>query len=68
LHLKKALHLTIVLFLVTPVANAQITKGKTLLGGTVAYNQTTAEYAAGNYATGKQHYLTINPSAGKIIK
>lgn len=66
--MKKALHLAIAALFFTAASNAQITKGKTLLGGTVAYYQTTAEYAVGNYATGKQHYLTISPSAGKVIR
>lgn len=49
-------------------SQAQVEKGRTLLGGTIAYNQST-NYSDGNYLSpGKQRSVIISPSFGKAIK
>lgn len=66
--MKKALLLVVVL-LVTLVSNAQITKGKTLLGGTIAYSKGKAEYVNFNSDPPTvQRYVTISPSVGWVVK
>lgn len=53
---------------ITGFAQAQIPIGRILLGGTIAYYQSKDKYASTNPHPTKQTYVTINPSAGKVIK
>jgi hypothetical protein len=66
--MRKALLLTTVLFFITVIGNAQIVKGRTLLGGTVVYNQSSSYVSNNILFPGKQHYLTINPAFGIAVK
>lgn len=66
--MKKVVLLAAVLVFVTTITQAQITKGRTLLGGTVAYNQSTGYNADNTSYPGKQHNLFVNPSVGNAIK
>jgi hypothetical protein len=66
--MRKALRLATVLVFITSIAGAQITKGKTLLGGTVVYNRATASYSDNSFYPAKQDYLTVNPAVGITIK
>lgn len=67
--MKKVLYTTIICFAVGSVTQAQITKGKMLVGGTIVYSQGKAENSNNiNYIPTKQHYVSINPAVGKVIK
>lgn len=68
--MKKALLGTTVLMLFAFVAEAQISKGKILLGGTLGYStgSSEADYPLPSPPYDKQHFVTISPSVGKVIK
>lgn len=66
--MKKALHLAVALFFITATAQAQVTKGKILVGGTIGYAQVSEENTDNNSSPTKQNYFIINPSVGNVIK
>jgi hypothetical protein len=68
LYMKKALLTTSVFVLITSIAQAQITKGRTLLGGSISYGQGNNESTGNSSYPAKQHNLFVNPSVGKVIK
>jgi hypothetical protein len=66
--MRKVVLFTLVLTSVAAVAKAQISKGRTLLGGTVVYNRTTASYSNNDLYPASQNYITINPAVGVAVK
>lgn len=66
--MKKALHLALVLAVFATTASAQITKGKTLLGGTLVYNRASIGFMPNNTIPNKQRFVTLSPSIGKVVK
>jgi hypothetical protein len=66
--MKKALLFIVIASGISGFAQAQISKGKTLLGGTISYYQSKDKYASINPHPTKQTFVTINPSAGKVIR
>jgi hypothetical protein len=66
--MRKALLLVAVIISFASITHAQITKGRILLGGTLAYGRSTG-YNPPNVSDPQvQQGLTINPSFGKAVK
>ena len=67
--MKNVFYTAILMLFVASSASAQISKGKVLLGGTVAYNQGKSETInSPSNNPSKQTFLTISPSIGKVVK